>query len=295
MGGLVVIPKLKETRTYFEAEFDEKLYFERTKRNHYWLGGILGQKKVKDLRIGVAGLGGMGSNIAEILVRLGVGHIRIADPDTIEYSNINRQVIANHNTVGEKKANASADELRNIANDFELVVYSEGITSENAHEFVEGLDAVVDEIDVMPLQAHMWLHGAANQLNLPIYSSYVIGLGVHIYKFQGLEYTLEDFLQKNHDQISSPTPEFLVDRFINPAPSYMASKEDQEGMLEQIRSNNIPIFGASTFAGQSLLSIRLIADLLNLNKIVGGVETPVMPQFLKMDPLDLSMKICSVG
>ena len=64
----------------YPAQFDEQAYLERTKRNHFWLGGIEGQQKLKDLRVGIAGLGGMGSNLAEIMLRLGVGHIKIADP-----------------------------------------------------------------------------------------------------------------------------------------------------------------------------------------------------------------------
>jgi tRNA A37 threonylcarbamoyladenosine dehydratase len=75
-------------------------YMERTCRNHHWFGGEIGQRRIKKLKVGVAGLGGMGSNIAETLVRLGVGQLRVADPDHIDTSNLNRQVIANRNTLG---------------------------------------------------------------------------------------------------------------------------------------------------------------------------------------------------
>ena len=57
----------RATKSY-SCNYDEKFYLERTKRNHYWLGGVEGQMKLKDLKVGIAGLGGMGSNLAEIMV-----------------------------------------------------------------------------------------------------------------------------------------------------------------------------------------------------------------------------------
>ena len=109
------MPKLKLVKS-FQPDSKE-YYLERTKRNQFWLGGPEGQNAVRELRIAIAGLGGMGSNIAEALARMGVGELRIADPDHIDVSNINRQVIANPRTVGKSKAKASADELLTIAED----------------------------------------------------------------------------------------------------------------------------------------------------------------------------------
>lgn len=278
----------------FEMMFNESEYIERTRRNNFWVGGKEGQLKLHDLKIGIAGLGGMGSNIAEILVRLGVGHIKIADYDIIEKSNINRQVIANANTVGQKKALASANELRAISKDFELVVYEDGITEDNVEEFVSDLDAVVDEIDVFPLRPHVWLHQAARKKNLPLYSGYIIGMGAHIYKFQGEQYTFEDFMLNNENQINKPTAEFMMDRFVNPVPSYLIENQKNEAFLETLRNGTVPIFGASTYMAQSFLSIRLVSDLMNLSNKWDGPKTPLMPQFLKVDPYELRLEVCDI-
>lgn len=278
----------------YSPVFNEQSYYERTQRNHFWLGGPDGQDRLKNLRVGIAGLGGMGSNLAEIMVRLGVGHIKIADPDTIDYSNINRQVIANRNTVGIKKAVASATELRNIAEDFELVVYEDGITKNNVEEFVSDLDIIIDEIDVFPLQAHIWLHQAARVRNLPLYSGYIIGMGTHVYKFQGARYTFEDFMLNDKKQIERPSFDFLVERFVNPPPSYMENPEVLEDFCETSLKTSVPIFGATTYISQSLIAVRIVADHLSLHEKVGGVKTPLMPQFISLDPLTLSLQICEV-
>ncbi|MBC7385844.1 MAG: ThiF family adenylyltransferase [Cryobacterium sp.] len=258
------------------------------------MGSEIAQLKLRDLRVGVAGLGGMGSNIAEILVRLGVGHLKITDPDIIEASNLNRQVIANRNTVGMKKAMASAQELRAISEDIELVVYDDGLTEENAQEFVSDLDVIIDEIDVSPLRPHVWLHREARKLGLPLYSGYIIGMGTHIYKFQGNEFTFEDFMNHREDMYDKPTHEFIIDRFFRPRPGYMQADADVERMLISARESSFPIFGASTYGSQSALVIRMIADQLGLGKSLTIPPTPVMPEFIKMDALDYTFKVCDI-
>ncbi|MGE0763536.1 MAG: ThiF family adenylyltransferase [Bdellovibrionales bacterium] len=278
----------------FTAEFDKATYLERTRRNRYWLGSEEGQMRLQNLRVGIAGLGGMGSNIAEILVRLGVGHIKIADPDTIEASNINRQVIANRSTLGQKKALASAAQLREVASDYELVVYDDGITEENAKEFVSDLDVVIDEIDVSPLAPHVWLHREAQKKNLPIYSGFIIGMGTHIFKYQGTDYTFEDFMGHQEHMYKKPTLDFIYDRFFTPRPSYLESHRATKAFLDSAAQSSFPIFGASTFGSQSCLVIRMVCDVMNLTQTLGVPPTPVMPKFIKLDPLDFTFKICDV-
>lgn len=273
---------------------DPKTYFERTRRNRYWVGDEKAQLRLSTLRVGIAGLGGMGSNVAEILIRLGVGHIKIADPDTIEVSNLNRQVIANRNTIGHKKALASAAELRNISEDCEIVVYDDGITEANAEEFVADIDILIDEIDVSPLMPHVWLHRAAQKRNLPIYSGYIIGMGTHIYKFQGTRYTFEDFMLNRTDMMENPTLEFLIDRFARPLPSYMSSDEALRRFSESAKASSVPIFGASTYGAQSCLVIRVVTDFLGLDEKLGVPATPLMPKFIKLDALDYTLRICDV-
>lgn len=281
-------------KEHYAANFDEQKYLERTKRNHYWLGGPKGQLRLKNLRVGVAGLGGMGSNLAEIMVRLGVGHIKIADPDIIEASNLNRQVIANSQTLGMKKAMASANELRNISNDFELMVYDDGITRDNVADFVRDLDIIIDEIDVFPFRPHIWLHQEARKFKIPLYSGYIIGLGTHVYKFQGSDYTFEDFMKYNEKEIDRPSAEFMMDRLFNPPPTYLSDPYKQYHFSKTIEDRTVPIFGATTYISHSLIAIRLIVDALDLHELHGGPKTPLMPKFMKLDPFDLTFKVYDI-
>lgn len=266
-------------------------YNQRTSRNSFWVGGREGQEKIKNLKVAIAGLGGMGSNIAEILVRLGVGYLKIADPDTIDVSNINRQVIANTETIGRKKARASYEELKKIGGDVKIVTFEEGITQDNAEEFVSDVDIVIDEIDVFPLAAHVLLHRAAQKRGLPVYMSFVVGLGIHLYKFdsKASSYTIEDFLLNNGKMIENPTAEFLIERFGHPLPGYMCEHHSLNGFVQKIKDGQVPIFGASTYLGQSLLCIRALHDAGCLSLDQKIPLTPIMPSFLVLDPLELKI------
>lgn len=266
----------------------ENFYSERTKRNHFWTQGLTGQDEIRKLKIAVAGLGGMGSNIAEIFARLGVGTLRLADPDTIEVSNINRQVIANINTVGQKKIDACVSEIMGIDPSIDLQKYHEGITKENAEAFVDGVDVVINEIDVLHIKEQIYLLNAARKKGIPVYTTLVVGVGVRLYKFSPhSEFAPEDFLgtlAKNQNIDN------LIEVFGTPLPDYLTG-DNLDSFKAEIETNGgIPIFGASTYMGQSLLAIRVLTDLGFIRNSNSVPKTPELPEFLTLDPLTLELR-----
>jgi molybdopterin/thiamine biosynthesis adenylyltransferase len=269
----------------------EDNYLERTQRNQFFIGGKEGQLKIRNLKIGIAGLGGMGSNIAEYLARLGVGSLNIADPDTIDLSNINRQVIANQTTVGQKKSTATQNELNKIEPDLNLKIFEDGITSESVEEFVRDCDFIVDEIDVFPIDAHYILHKKCRELNIPIYSSYVIGLGVHFYKFSGNDFTFEDFIQINGKESNIEKLDKIVNSYLTKPQKYL-TKENIEKFKAVSSQDGVPIFGPSCLIGHSIVVTRILCDFLDW-KVLGEnvAKTPIMPNYLKIDFTTLQMSV----
>ena len=258
-------------------------YLERTQRNHFLIGGVEVQYKIRALKIGVAGLGGMGSNIAEYLARMGVGELRLADNDTIDMSNINRQVIANYDSVGKKKSQASCDELRRIAPDCNISIFDKGINADCVEEFVKGCDFIVDEIDVFPIEAHYILHKACRKHKIPVYSSYVVGLGIHFYKFQGEKYKFEDFISYSDDMNSDDLFNEISKKFAHEKPKYL-NEEKMVGLKDMAMSKGLPIFGPSCLVGHSIVVTRILCDFLD-SKILGTEveKTPIMPDYIKVD------------
>lgn len=264
-------------------------YNERTQRNHFFLGGIEVQRKIKNLKIAIAGTGGMGSNIAVTLARIGVGELRIADLDDIDISNINRQVIATTKTVGKKKVDICKEQILDISPNIIVKSYDQGVQPEMVQEFVKDCDFIVDEIDIFPLEAHKVLHREVNKKNIPIYSAYVVGLGVHFYKFQGKSFTIEDFI--NYEKLDDKESIFeeVLKTFGSPLPEYL-DQEQKEKFKESSLNKGVPIFGPSTLLGHSIVVTRIICDFLG-NKILNNdiPKTPIMPKFLKIDLTTLSI------
>lgn len=105
-------------------------------------------QRLQGLRVILFGVGGVGSWCAEALVRTGVGHITLVDPDVVVESNINRQLPATTATLGQLKVEAMAEHLRLINPQCEVVARPERYCAETAAEFpLQEFDYVIDAID----------------------------------------------------------------------------------------------------------------------------------------------------
>ncbi len=121
---------------------------------------LLGDEKLARLRsarVLVVGLGGVGAYAAEMLCRAGVGSMTIVDADDVAESNINRQLVALHSTVGRPKAEILAERLRDINPDIELTVVQRYIRDEETGALLDSaqFDFVVDAIDTLSPKANL--------------------------------------------------------------------------------------------------------------------------------------------
>ncbi len=135
---------------------------------------LLGQEKLDRLRrahVLVVGLGGVGAYAAEMIARAGVGRMTIADADTVSPSNINRQLVALHSTVGRPKAEVLAERLRDINPRLELRVVDRYIKDEETYTLLDAAhyDYMVDAIDT--LSPKLALIAAAMERGIPLVSS----------------------------------------------------------------------------------------------------------------------------
>ena len=115
---------------------------------------LLGEEKLTLLRnanVLVVGLGGVGAYAAEMIARAGVGKMTIADADTVSKSNINRQLIALHSTIGQEKSALMAQRLRDINPEIELQVINRFIKDDETDALLDSqpFDYVVDAIDTL--------------------------------------------------------------------------------------------------------------------------------------------------
>jgi adenylyltransferase/sulfurtransferase len=111
--------------------------------------GEEGQKRIAQSRVFVAGLGALGSLIATLLARAGVGFLRIADQDAPELHNLHRQILYDENDVhrGLHKAIAAERHLKEANSEIEIEAISKAIGPENVESLTGGVDLVVDALD----------------------------------------------------------------------------------------------------------------------------------------------------
>jgi adenylyltransferase/sulfurtransferase len=138
--------------------------------------GLSGQKKIKGTSVLCIGAGGLGSPIAMYLAAAGIGKIGIVDFDTVDYSNLQRQILHTDADVGQPKAQSARETLKGINPNVEVVLHNTRITSENALELIRPYDIVVDGTDNFPTR--YLTNDACVLLNKPnVYGS--------IFRFEG--------------------------------------------------------------------------------------------------------------
>lgn len=127
-------------------------------------------KKLKDCRVAVFGIGGVGGYVVEALARSGVGAIDLIDNDTVSPSNINRQIIALHTTVGMLKTTVAAKRIKDINPEITVREINTFVLPENIDEFdFSAYDYVIDAIDTV--SGKIAIIEKSTKENIPVISS----------------------------------------------------------------------------------------------------------------------------
>lgn len=147
---------------------------------------LLGEEKAALLRtkkVAVFGVGGVGSYVVEALARAGVGELLLVDSDTVALSNLNRQLIALHSTIGMDKVEAAKARVLDINPDCAVDARKEFVTPENVGEFgLERCDYIIDAVD--NVTAKIALIELAARLGVSMISSMGTGNKLDASKFQ---------------------------------------------------------------------------------------------------------------
>lgn len=109
--------------------------------------GEKGQQKLLDSRVVIIGAGGLGSPAALYLAAAGVGTIGVVDMDTVEESNLQRQILHSTETIGENKVDSAEKTLSTLNPDVNVITYNTRLNKDNAIEIIENYDVVIDGTD----------------------------------------------------------------------------------------------------------------------------------------------------
>lgn len=151
-------------------------------RNIGWLT-VAEQHVLRDKRVAIAGGGGVGGVHLLTLARLGVQHFHLADFDTFDIVNFNRQVGATMSTLGQPKAEVLARLARDINPEIEITLFENGVCDGNLSSFLAGVDLYVDALDFFAFDARASVFAAAADAGIPAVTAAPLGMGAALLNF----------------------------------------------------------------------------------------------------------------
>lgn len=141
-----------------------------------------GIEKLQKTKIAIFGIGGVGSYVVEGLVRAGIGNFILVDNDKVDLTNLNRQIIATHQTIGKTKVQASKQRILEINPKAKVEIFEEFFMPESPEILDKTVDYIVDCVDTITAKIELVVR--AKTLNIPIICSMGTGNKLDPTKFE---------------------------------------------------------------------------------------------------------------
>ena len=244
------------------------------------------QEKLRRSTVAIAGMGGVGGLLVERLTRLGVGQLKILDPETFEQSNLNRQFGSSMLNLGQNRAEAVFKQTKDI-NPQARIQYSKTSikTEDDAGLFVSGCDLVVDEMDFGLFKESILLQRAARRRGIYHMFAVDIGFGALVVIFDPNGLTLEEYDKLPPDIDLGDAKELRVplERVCPVLPSYAAPASDEADMImSEVLAGDRP--APTNSIGVGLASILAAIEATNI--LLRKRDIPSAPQYTYVDLLD---------
>lgn len=136
--------------------------------------GFVGMEKLRDAKVCVVGVGGIGNPIVSQLAAMGVGKLKIVDRDVVEISNLHRQQLYNEDDIGKVKVEVAAERLKKMNSHVKIEAIPLSITKYNAESIVKGVDIIIDALD--SVDARYALNDACLKYNIPFIYAGALGM-----------------------------------------------------------------------------------------------------------------------
>ena len=167
-------------------------YEQAFERNLGWLTASE-QSKLRKSCVAIAGLGGAGGFQVQALARLGVSRFKIADLDTFELTNINRQIGASIETLGHAKVPVIREMILSINPEAEVTAFDGGITANTIDPFLESVDLAFDGIDFFTQKVKLLFFKKCREKGIPALTSCPLGFGASLIVFSPTGMNYEDY------------------------------------------------------------------------------------------------------
>lgn len=153
------------------------------------------QERLRQARVAIAGMGGVGGSHLLTLTRLGVGKFHLADFDTFAVENFNRQAGANLATVGRPKLDSLIEMAMAINPGLEIEPFPDGIKADQTERFLVDCDLYLDGLDFFAMPARRAVFATCNRLRIPAVTAAPLGMGSALLNFLPGKMGFEDYFQ----------------------------------------------------------------------------------------------------
>ena len=215
---------------------------------------------LKQKTVCIFGVGGVGEFVCEGLARIGIGHLILVDHDTVSISNLNRQIVACHSTIGKYKVDVMKERIQDIDPTIQVDVYKEFYLHEQkVEEIYKNVDYVVDAIDTV--SAKIELIVKCQEYGVPIISS--MGTGN---KMDPQYLQVCDVFETKIDPLAKVMRRELKKRNIQHCLCVYSSETPKKPCIHQVNENGKVTPGSSPFVPSSaglMIASRVTCDLLN--------------------------------
>ena len=167
-------------------------YFEAFSRNLGFLSREE-QTRLRNARVAIAGLGGTGGAQVHALARMGIGRFHLADPDTFELVNFNRQSGATVPNIGRLKTEVARETILTINPEADIQTFDSGVGVGNIDTFLEGVDVVVDSLDFYCFEERFLLYSRARARGVWVLTAPPLGFGFTLLMFDPKGMKFEDY------------------------------------------------------------------------------------------------------
>ena len=241
-------------------------------RNIGWVTEVE-QARLKDCRVAVGGLGGVGGNHAITLARLGVGRFTITDLDTFDWPNLNRQAGAFASTMGQAKLDTMAKNLADINPEVKLHLMPNGINEGNIDEFLDGAHLYMDSLDIFSLNIRRKVFARCRELGIPAVTAAPMGMGTAFLAFRPGSMSFEDYFCLDGFPFEDQILKFIV----GVSPSMQQRHYLVDDRSVNLFAKKVP----STSIGIELAAGVACANAIKL--ILNRGDVPVAPHGLHFD------------
>jgi hypothetical protein len=167
-------------------------YFEAFSRNVGWVTHAE-LRTLREKRVAIAGMGGVGGVHLLTLARLGVARFSLAEYDRFELANFNRQAGATVSTLGRSKLDVLVEMALDVNPELDIRRFPNGVNDENLADFLDGVDLYVDALDFFAFEARRATYAACHQRGIPTTIAVPLGMGASALTFLRGGMSFENF------------------------------------------------------------------------------------------------------